>query len=190
MRVSDPHCGWVQPHSWIPVLNWISWNRLSTECGWGWPALRVEFIRTTLGFFLNFYWKFSKYWVRVKWPALRMISVLNFTSENDQVLSAGQATRSADGCIRIQSVFNPKTQIKPSLSLSSLFSPFSSDFHPRERKRAWELSVSFRLPIVTRNRVWNRVSSRGSLRTLLFGISFSPSFFRNLEFSRFLRLSF
>ena len=69
-------------------------------------------------------------------PALRMIYVLKFHFRKQQVLSAGQATRSADGCIRIQSVFNPKTQIKPSLSPTSLFSPFLSDFCTREKKKS------------------------------------------------------
>ena len=55
------------------------------------------------------------------------------------MLSAGEATRSADGCIRIQGDFNPKTQIQPSLSLSLHFFPIFLVISP---KRERELQVS------------------------------------------------
>ena len=42
------------------------------SAGKGPSAVRVGFIRTRLGFFLNLVWKLSKYRVRIKPPAVRM----------------------------------------------------------------------------------------------------------------------
>ena len=82
--------------------------------------------------------------------------------------------------------------IIPALSLSptSFLYHFKWNFCQERRKRAREFPVPLKLPIVARNRNQNRVNARGSLLTLLFGISFSFYFSRKTQISRFLIFSF
>ena len=75
-------------------------------------------------------------------------------------------------------------------SPTSFLSPFLCDFRQERRKSVRELSFPLKLPIIARNRSWNRASGRGSLLALLFGIPFSSRFSLKSWVSRLLGFSF